>query len=390
MPDGPRPGQPSRRQDPATLLAQLDHFTDAATGAVVPGWQPATTFARDSDYALRGDSSYQRGGSPNLTLLESILATLEGGADARVFASGLAAATTVFQTVPTGGHVVAPRIMYHGLQSWLRAFSDKRGIDVDFVDITDLDAVHAAMRPGKTAWLWAETATNPTWDVADLPALAALALGAGARLGVDATVTPPITLRALDLGADIVFHSVTKYLNGHSDVLAGALITKTQDVLWQEMVSLRLHGGGILGPFEAWLVLRGLRTLAVRFDRASTSALAIARALRGHQGVEAVLYPGLESHPGHATAARQMTRGFGGMLSILVTGGAERATRVATATQVFLPATSLGGVESLIEHRKRIEPPESAVPASLLRLSVGIEAVEDLVADLQQALDRTA
>jgi cystathionine gamma-synthase len=234
--------------------------------------------------------------------------------------------------------------------------------------------------------VWIETPVNPTWDVIDIAAAAEAAHGAGAILAVDATAATPVLTRPLTLGADLAFHSATKYLNGHSDLTAGVLVTRAIDARWQEITSVRHLMGGVLGAFEAWLLLRGLRTLYLRVERASASALEIARHFEGHPKLAAVLYPGLESHPGHAVAKRQMTGGFGGMLSLLVDGDAAAARAVAARTRLFVPATSLGGVESLIEHRATIEGPHSVVPKNLLRLSIGIEDPADLIADLEQAL----
>ena len=369
----------------ATQLAQAMHFVDPQTGAVVPPVQASTTFARDGDYALKGPS-YARGPNPAYDQVEALLTEIESGADALVFASGLAAATAVFEPLRAGQHVVAPKIMYHGLQDWLRRLADMRGIGLTLVDPTDLEAVRAAVRPGDTAILWIETLLNPTWDVVDVAACAKIAHDAGARLGVDATVTPPVTCRPIELGADLVFHSATKYLNGHSDILGGVLVTARKDDFWTELAKIRTYVGGVMGGFEAWLLLRGMRTLDVRYQRASSNALAIARHFEGHPAISHVLYPGLPDHPGHDVAAGQMTNGFGGMLSLRMAGGERAARVVATGTRVFLPATSLGGVESLIEHRYVVEGPESLVPRDLLRLSVGIEAEADLIADLEQAL----
>jgi cystathionine gamma-synthase len=276
--------------------------------------------------------------------------------------------------------------MYHGAQDWLVRLRDKRGIGLDWFDAGDPESLAAAVRPGETALLWLETPVNPSWEVIDIEAAAAIGHAAGALVAVDGTCASPVTTQALGLGADIVFHSATKYLNGHSDLTAGVLVTRSEDALWQELRWLRSRMGGVLGAFEAWLLIRGMRTLFVRFDKASSNALAIARHLEGHPSIERVLYPGLESHPQHDVAKRQMTRGFGGMLSILVRGGAAEAKRIASSTRLFLPATSLGGVESLIEHRKAVEGPHSVVPDNLIRISVGIEDVDDLVADLDQAL----
>ena len=368
-----------------TLLAQGGHYIDPETGGIVAPIHPATTYARDGRYELT-DFAYARNANPTSAQLEDVLAKLEGAEDALVFASGMAGITTFFETVRAGERVVAPRVMYHGAADWLRRLAERRGVEVAFFDATAAGALEAAVGGGETSVVWIEPSVNPTWDVIDVRAATGIAHAAGAVLGVDATVTPAVTLRALDLGADVVFHSGTKYLAGHSDVLAGVLATRVADERWEEVKLARTLTGGVLGAFESWLLLRGMRTLHVRYERQAGNALAIARHFERHPGVEAVLYPGLESHPGHAVAKRQMNGGFGAMLSLLVPGGAEGAKRVATRTRLFVPATSLGGVESLIEHRASVEGPHSAVPANLLRISVGIERAGDLIADLEQAL----
>ena len=374
-----------------TLLAQGGHYVDPATGAIVPPIHPSTTYARDERYELIG-YGYSRSGNPTCAQVEDVLARLEGAEDALVFASGLAGVATFFDTVPGGGHVVAPRVMYHGAADWLRRLAGRRGIGVTFFDAAApsgaAGVLEAAVRPGETSVVWIEASVNPTWDVIDVRAAAEIAHAAGAILGVDATATPAVTLRALDLGADVVFHSGTKYLAGHSDVTAGVLATRRADDRWEDVKLARTLMGGVLGPFESWLLLRGMRTLHVRYERQAANAMAIARHFERHPKLDAVLYPGLASHPGHAVAKRQMTNGFGAMLSLLVAGGAEDAKRVATRTRLFVPATSLGGVESLIEHRATVEGPDSVVPENLLRVSVGIENADELIADLEQALDR--
>jgi len=378
----------SNRATPETRAVQALHAIDPATGAVVPSIAPASTFARDADYALRDGHVYSRDTCPTVMQAERIVASLEDGAAALLFGSGLAACAALFETVPQGQRIAAPRVMYHGAQDWLVRLRDKRGIGLDFYDAGDPASLEAAVRPGETALLWLETPVNPNWAVIDIEHAARIGHAAGACVAVDGTCASPVTTQALGLGADIVFHSATKYLNGHSDLTAGVLVTRVEDGRWQELSWLRSHMGGVLGAFEAWLLIRGMRTLYVRFDKASANALAIARHLEGHALIEAVLYPGLTSHPQHAVAKRQMTRGFGGMLSILVQGGPERAKRIARSTRLFIPATSLGGVESLIEHRKAVEGPNSVVPDNLIRISVGIEDLDDLVADLDQALNR--
>ncbi|MFQ5555861.1 MAG: trans-sulfuration enzyme family protein [Acidimicrobiia bacterium] len=369
-----------------TVLAQAGGFIDRETGAIVPPVHPATTFARDAEHELYGEFLYGRYSSPTIELVEDLVTRLEGGAAALAFASGLGGAAAVFETVPSGAHVAAPTVMYHGTQDWLRRVCVRRGIDLTLFGAAETDALAGAVRPGATDLVWIETPVNPTWDVVDIAAAAEVAHTAGAVLAVDGTVAPPVTTRALDLGADLVFHAATKYLNGHSDVGAGLVVTRDTDDRWSEMGDIRRLSGGVLGPFEAWLLLRGMRTLHLRFERASDTALAIARHFEGHARLEAVLYPGLESHPGHAVAVRQMTGGFGGMISLLVDGDDEATRAIVGRTRVFVRATSLGGVESLIEHRKGVEGPNSIVPGNLIRISVGIEAAGDLIADLEQAL----
>ena len=368
-----------------TLAVQADHFIDQRTGAVIPSLEPSTTFARDASYRLIGESRYSRYGNPTCMQAERILAKLDGGKDARLFASGLAACAAVLETVRAGQHVVAPRVMYHGAQSWMRRIAAQRDFRLSFFDQSDPEGFRGEIRPD-TALVWIETPVNPTWDVIDIAAVAQAAHAVGAAVCVDSSVAPPVTTRALSLGADIVFHSATKYLNGHGDVLAGVLVTRETDARWQEIAKVRDLSGGVLGAFEAWLLIRGLRTLFLRYERSSQSALAIARRFEGHPAVEKVLYPGLESHPGHAVARRQMTRGFSGMLSLCLRGGESEAKAVAMRLKLFLAAASLGGVESLVEHRASVEGPDSIVPKNLLRLSIGIESMEDLIADLDQAL----
>ncbi len=373
---------------PATRAAQALRHLDGATGSVVPSIDLSSTFARDADYLPRQAYIYGRDGGPTVRHAEAVMADLDGAAVSLMFASGMSAFTALTETLASGDHVIAPRVMYHGGATWLHRLADRRGIAVSFFDGTDCDDMAALVRPGQTRLIWIETPANPNWDVIDIAATAAIARTAGARLAVDCTVSPPCTTRAMEFGADIAFHSGTKYLGGHSDLTAGVLSFRNDDAFAGEVRGIRSLTGGVIAAFEAWLLIRGLRTLFLRYDRASASALTIAQYLATHPGVKEVLYPGLPSHPGHAVAARQMTGGFGGMLSILVRGGRKKANDVARFTEVFIPATSLGGVESLIEHRIAVEGPYSVVPDTLLRISVGIEAVEDLVADLDQALER--
>jgi cystathionine gamma-synthase len=370
----------------ASLVAQACHYIDSSTGGIVPPIQMSTTYARDPAYSLIGGYSYSRNQNPTYDQVEHVAAMLDGGVEAKVFSSGLAAVAAVFETVNTGEHIVAPKIMYHGTRDWLQRISQKRKIGLTLFDASDLDNLANAIQPGKTTIVWIETPANPTWDVIDIEAAAAITHDSGAVLAVDCTVSTPVTTRALDFGADIVFHSATKYLNGHSDVTAGILVSRELDPRWAEIKLVRTLSGGVPGPFESWLLLRGMRTLFLRFERASQSALRIARALEHNPNVDAVLYPGLESHPGHEIAAKQMLNGYGGMMSIRVKGGASEALQVATNTRLFVSATSLGGVESLVEHRATIEGTENGVPDNLLRLSIGIEDADDLLMDLEQAL----
>lgn len=373
---------------PETWAAQGTPTPSAREGPLIPPLQASTTFARDPAYALTGGDLYQRPDSPTLRPAEALLAGLEGGAEALLFASGMAAAAAVVQALRPGDHVVSQTTMYWSLRNWLVAFCRDWGLELDLVGAGDHDAIAAALRPGRTRLVWIETPSNPTWQVVDIAAAAAAAHDAGAVLAVDSTAATPVHTRPLALGADIVHHAATKALNGHSDVVAGALVAADADTaLWQRVRDNRRDHGAILGPFEGWLLLRGMRTLYLRVPRASATALAIARRLRRHPKLSAVLYPGLESHPGHGVAAAQMHGGFGGMLSLRVRGGAAAALRVAGACRLFARATSLGGVESLIEHRASIEGPDSPVPDDLLRLSVGIEHADDLMADLEQALE---
>ena len=372
--------------DPATLAAQGGHAADASHGDVVSPIHVSTTFQRNADYELMGSHIYSRNGHANGEDVERLAAMLDNGAAALSFASGMAAITSVLETLQPNAHVVAPRIMYHGTISRLRRLEAAGRISLTLFDATEPSGLADAVRPGVTEMVWIETPVNPTWDVIDIAAAAQATHQAGAVLAVDSTVAPPVTTRPLDLGADLVFHSATKYYNGHSDVLAGIVVTARADARWDDLRTVRTLGGGTLAPFEAWLLLRGMRTLPLRYQRASANALAVALRFDGDPRLEAVLYPGLADHPNHEIAARQMTGGFGGMVSLLVRGGAEAAARTASATRVFRPATSLGGVESLIEHRAVVEGPHSLVPENLLRLSVGIEAEQDLIADLDRAL----
>lgn len=374
---------------PETLAAQGLGWIDDTTRAVTPPIHLSSTYLRDADNRYRSGRVYARADNPAFDQAQAVLAELEHGAEAALFASGMAAATAVFLALAPGDHVLAPKVMYWSLRSWLLDFATHWGLQVTLVDMADPAAVQAAIRPGQTRLVWVETPANPLWTVTDIEAVAGLAQAAGARLAVDSTVATPVFTRPLDLGADLVMHSATKYLNGHSDLVAGALVCRRPDDFWQRIKAVRTQIGGTLGSFEAWLLMRGLRTLFVRVRAASDTALAIARHFDGHPLVREVLYPGLPHCGGHAVAARQMQGGFGGMLSIRVAGGQAAAIATAANVKLWKRATSLGGTESLIEHRASVEGAGSPVPTDLLRLSVGIEDRQDLIEDLEQAL-RTA
>ena len=372
---------------PATVLAQLGHYADPATGGLVPPVQPSTTFARDESYALINPAhTYARDDAPGYPQVEAVLCALEAGADALVFPSGMAAIAGLFRTLRRGEALVVQRPIYYGTLAWLARFCAHREIALHHFEGGDAASLERVVRAAKPAIVWIETPSNPMLDVVDIARAAEVAHAADALLAVDSTAATPILTRPLALGADLAMHSATKYLNGHSDLLAGVLVTKQTGERWTAIRADRHDAGALLGPFEAWLLMRGLRTLALRVRQASENALAVARFLVNHRNVERVLYPGLPTHPQHAVAQRQMDDGFGGLLSFQVKGDAAAALAVARRLQLIARATSLGGTESVIEHRFTIEGAATGVPPNLLRLSVGIEDQEDLIADLAQAL----
>ncbi len=374
------------RDRPETLAAQALGWMDPTTRSVVPAIHPSTLYERAPDGSYPGGRTYTRDHNPTYDQPEALLDRLEGGEGALLFASGMAAATTVFETLDPGDHVVAPEQMYWTIQRWLEELAGRGRIDLDLVPNGDPAALEAALRPGRTKIVWIETPANPSTAITDIREAAEAAHAAGARLVADGTIATPVLCRPLEHGADLVVHSATKQLNGHADVLAGALVTARRDAWWERLAHDRGYRGAVLGPFEAWLLLRGMRTLFLRVPRSADSAMRIAEWLASHPAVVEVHYPGLPSHPGHAVAARQMSGGFGMLLSFRPRGGAAAARRVAGALRLFRNATSLGGVESLVEHRAPVEGPGTRVPDDLLRLSIGIEAVEDLLADLDRAL----
>ena len=376
----------TRRPSPETTAAQGGGAVDAATGAIVPPIHVATTFVRDADNQYRRGYCYGRSDNATVRQVEDILTGVEGGASSLLFASGMAAATAAFLSLERPAHVVAPTAMYWGLRQWLAEDAPSHGLEVTFVDAGNARALGAAIRPGRTKLVWVETPSNPTWVITDIGEAARCAHAAGALLAIDSTVSTPVLTRPLALGADIVLHSATKYLNGHSDVVAGAMVFAREGPALARAARLRMMLGPILGSFEAALLLRGLRTLHVRVRHQSASAMAIAEHFTHHPAVARVLYPGLRTHPGHAIAARQMQGGFGGMLSMRIRGGEAAAISCAGRMRVWKRATSLGGVESLVEHQSSIEGSGSPCPSDLLRFSVGLERTEDLIADIEAAL----
>jgi cystathionine gamma-synthase len=370
----------------ATLAAQALGRIDEGSRGLVPPLHVTTTFIRDPDNLYRSGNKYGRADNETVRHGEAVIAALESGQSALLFGSGTSAAVALFLSFGHGAHVIAPRAMYWSLRNWLVNEGPALGLSVDLVAAEDPSAIAAAVQPGRTQLIFLETPSNPLWSISDIAGAAAIAHRVGAKLAVDSTCATPVLTQPLALGADIVMHSATKYLNGHSDVIAGALVFAAEDELSARIKQIRTTYGLILGPFEAFLLIRGMRTLDLRVRAACQSALDLAERLSNHAGVAAVLYPGLTTHPGHDLARGQMKRGYGGMLSIRARGGEKAAIAAAARVRLWKRATSLGGVESLIEHRATIEGPGSPCPPDLLRLSVGAEHVEDLWRDLDQAL----
>jgi cystathionine gamma-synthase len=367
-----------------TRAVHAGHRIDPATGSVAPPIYLSTTFARDPESVPIGGHTYIRESNPAQEQLEAALFPLEGGEAALVFASGMAAGIALLQVLPPGSHVLFPDDVYYGFRAAAGEVLPNWGIRSDFVAMGDLAALAAAIRP-ETRLVWLETPSNPLLNVVDLAAAAALARQAGALVVVDNTFATPVLQRPIEHGADVVLHSTTKYLGGHSDVQGGALVFARRDEIWERVAHLRHILGAVASPFNDWLVLRGVRTLACRMAAQSAGALAVARALEALPAVSAVHYPGLPSHPGHEIARRQMS-GFGAMLSFRVAAGRGAALEAVGRARLFTRATSLGGVESLIEHRATSEGPGSRTPPELIRASIGLEHPEDLIDDLAQAL----
>lgn len=369
---------------PDTIAVHAAHGSDPATGAIAPPIYLSTTFERAADGSLPHGYSYARDNNPTRAALERALAAMEGGAAAAAFASGQAATMAVLQALAPGDHVVLPLSVYYGTRKLVDQLFARWGLTSTAVDMRDPANVDAVLRP-ETRLVWAETPSNPLLAVTDIAAVSALAHQAGARCAVDNTWATPVGQRPLALGADLVMHSSTKYLGGHGDVMGGAIVTRADDELFQTIRGIQAAGGAIASPFDSWLVVRGIKTLPHRVRAHSANALAVATFLEAHEAIEAVHYPGLRSHPGHAVAARQMSA-FGGMVSIQVRGGRDAALAMKARVRLFTRATSLGGPESLIEHRASVESPDSGTPENLLRLSIGLEHPDDLIADLDQAL----
>jgi cystathionine gamma-synthase len=358
------------------------HKGNLITDSAKPVVQPitlSTTFEHGA-----GEMMYTRANNPNRQALESVLMAMEKGADAAAFSSGNAAGTAVFQALEPGSHIIAPDDMYHGLHnSMVQLFAGI--LEVTFVDMSNLEEVIKAIRPN-TRLFWVETPSNPLLKIADIRKIADLAKAQNAILACDSTFATPVFQNPIDLGADIVMHSSTKYFGGHSDILGGALITKEINPFWEKIKTIQRIGGAVPSPMDCYLLCRSIRTLAYRMKGHAEHATILAEFLLSHSKVEKVFYPGLKNHPGHEIAASQMT-GFGGIVSFMVKGGAEEADRVVSKLYYFANATSLGGVESLIERRASVEGPTTKTPQNLLRVSVGLEHTDDLLEDLAQALD---
>lgn len=389
-----RPVRPSvaRLGDPSyvpgmrfeTIAVHAGSHIDEATGAIASPIYLSTTFERGAEGDTPRGFSYIRDGNPTQFQLEEALAAIDGGEVALAFASGMAAGTALLQSLPAGSHVVFPNDSYYAFRMLASDFFARWSLTYEMVGMENLDAIRAAIRP-QTKVVWVETPSNPLMKIVDIAAVAELAHDHGSQVVVDGTFATPALQRPIAHGADIVLHSTTKYLGGHSDVQGGSLAFRNRGELFEAIENARVLTGGVASPFNSWLVLRGIRSLAARMRVHSENAGMLAVFLSGHDKVEAVFYPGLQTHPRHDIARKQMSE-FGGMLSFLVRGGREEALRVAARTRLFTRATSLGGVESLIEHRASSEGPTSRTPQNLLRLSVGIESADDLMEDLQYAL----
>jgi cystathionine gamma-synthase len=378
--------QTKQRLTTPTLVARALGAHEPTTNAVIPPIHMSATFLRDPDNGYRSGYVYGRTDNLSVQQAESLIAALEGADEALLFGSGMAAATAVLLALERPTHIIASEVMYWGFRSWLREIG-QYGHRVSFVDTSDLEAVRAAVRPGETGLFWIETPSNPLWTITDIAAVADIAHAVDAVLCVDSTVATPIFTQPLHLGADIVMHSATKYLNGHSDIIAGALAAAGGTRLWSRIRKMRTQLGSALSGFDAWLLMRGMRTLDLRVRRQAQTAATLAARLAEHPAISAVLYPGLPTHAGHDVAVRQMHGGFGGMFSVQIRNGEAAAIAVAAAVELWKRATSFGGTESLIEHRASIEGAGSPCPGDLLRFSPGLEDADELYLDLIRALE---
>lgn len=370
-----------------TLSVHIGRGVDPATGEVAPPIRMSTTFERDVDGKFSRGFTYSRADNPGRRDLEQCIAALEGGADATCYSSGSAASLAVFSLLRPGDHVVAPIESYHGTAKQLRDIIAPLGVRVSFVDMTSIPKVTAALS-GPAQLVWIETPSNPMLNISDIQAIAELAQRRGAVVCCDNTFATPVLQRPLELGADLVMHSSTKYFGGHSDVMGGAVVTRDRGNLAERLRDYQGTAGNVPSPFDCWLIRRSLTTLACRIRTQTANAQRIAEYLTRSEQVERVFYPGLEAHPGHDIARRQMAGGFGAMLSFCVRGGRDEAFAVAARLRLITRASSLGSVESLIEHRASVEGPHSVTPQNLLRVSVGLEHADDLIGDLQQALSQ--
>lgn len=372
-----------------TLSIHVGRDVEPSAGDVAPAIHLSTTFERDADGSFSRGYTYARSGNPSRRALEQCLASLEGGADATTYASGSAASLAIFSLLRPGDHVVAPIEVFHGTAQQLREICAPMGVEAVFVDFTRPDAVRDALT-ARTRLVWIETPSNPMLNITDIEAISALAHERGALVCCDNTFATPIWQRPFELGADLVMHSSTKYFGGHSDAMGGAVIVRERGELAERLRGYQAVAGAIPSPFDCWLIRRSLTTLACRVRAQTETASRLAEFLRAHDQIERVFYPGLESHRNHAIARKQMKGGFGAMLSFCVRGGRDEAFAVAARMKLFIRATSLGGVESLVEHRQSIEGPHTVTPPNLLRLSVGLEHPDDLIADLADALSASA
>ena len=371
----------------STKIAQALHFSDPETGSVVPSIDHSATYSRDENYQPRQAYWYRRDGNKTTQLAEKIISELENANASLLFSSGMSACTAVLEMLPAEAQIAVPRVMYHGVLGQIQNFASKNRIRVDYYEAGDLASMESVIKNGVTQLVWVETPNNPNWEVTDISSASELAHKAGAKLIVDATATPPTMTKSLNLGADISFHSATKYLNGHSDISAGALSFNQQSSMYENLFTIRKLHGTVLNSQDAFLLIRGLRTLFLRVEKNSQNAMLLAKHFNNHEFIEKVLYPGLETHPNHQIAKHQTNGQFGGMLSVIVKGSQTDAINVVRNCKVFYPATSLGGVESLIEHRKTVSGDDFPVHENLIRISAGIEDPVDLINDLEQALN---